>query len=223
MKNLQKAITFPQFQSITAYDDDGEEVENVFIGDIAEQYLRKFATVSGADKTFGLLDTDGKFYIGNKEVKIKESNIIDGDKEYAGTPGLWELIVARSPDDTIFINGDYDNYAEIMHSTNALRRNNDESETKPKANKRWKWKHILKPIWDEKDLYTGNSLTSSVPTIILPCDPIALVARLDIPMASKAAGNTSVRYELLSICDEFLRQHLVDKHKHKIIIEIIKC
>ena len=52
MKNLPKAITFPQFPSITAYDDDdGEEEEDVFIGDIAEQYLRKFATVSGADKT----------------------------------------------------------------------------------------------------------------------------------------------------------------------------
>ena len=52
---------------------------------------------------------------------------------------LWELIVARSPDDKIFTNEDYDNYAEIMHSTNALRRNNDESETKPKANKSLKW------------------------------------------------------------------------------------
>ena len=52
MKHLPKAITFPQFPSITAYDDDdGEEEEDVFIGDIAEQYLRKFATVSGADKT----------------------------------------------------------------------------------------------------------------------------------------------------------------------------
>ena len=29
-----------------------------------------------------------------------------------------------------------------MHSTNALRRNNDESETKLKANNSWKWKHI---------------------------------------------------------------------------------
>ena len=42
MKNLPKAITFTQFPSITAYDDDdGEGEENVFIGDIAEQYLRK--------------------------------------------------------------------------------------------------------------------------------------------------------------------------------------
>ena len=90
MKNLPKAITFPQFPSITAYDnnDDGEEEENVFIGDIAEQYLRKFATVSGADKTFGLRDKDGKFYIENKEGKIKDNNIIVGDKTYTGTPGL---------------------------------------------------------------------------------------------------------------------------------------
>ena len=86
-----------------------------------------------------------------------------------------------------------------MHLTHALRRNNDESETKPKANKSWKWKHILKPIWDEKDLYTGNDITPSIPTIILPCDLIALVDRLDILMASKAAGSTGVRSELVSV------------------------
>ena len=47
IKNLSKAITFPQFPSKIAYDDDDdEEEEDVFIGDIAEEYLRKFATVS---------------------------------------------------------------------------------------------------------------------------------------------------------------------------------
>ena len=126
------------------------------IGNIAEQYLRKFASTSGTDKTFSLRDKDGKFYIGSKEAKIKENNIIVGDKKYTGTHELWELIVATTPDDKIFANWDYDNYAEITHTTNALRRNNDESETKPKANKRWKWKHILKLISDENDLYTGN-------------------------------------------------------------------
>ena len=157
--------------------------------------MRKFATVSGADKTFGLRDKDGRFYIGNKEAKIKDNNIIVGNREYSVTPELWELIVARYPDDKIFTNGDYDHYAEIMHSTNALRRNNDESETKPKANKSWKRKHILKPIMDEKDLYTGKGLTSALPTIILPSDPFALVERLDTMMTSKAAGNTDVRNE----------------------------
>ena len=43
MKNLPKAITFPQFPSVTDYDgDDGEEEQDVFIGDIGEQYFRNF-------------------------------------------------------------------------------------------------------------------------------------------------------------------------------------
>ena len=109
MKYLAKAITFSQFSSITAYDDDGEEEVDVFIGDIVEKYLREFAFVSGADKIFGLRDKDGKFYIGNMEAKINENNIIVGDREYVGTPALWKLIVATTPDDNIFTNGDYDN------------------------------------------------------------------------------------------------------------------
>ena len=44
MKNFKKVITFPQYPSITAYDDDGEEEVDVFMGDIAEQYLQKFAS-----------------------------------------------------------------------------------------------------------------------------------------------------------------------------------
>ena len=105
-----------------------------------------------------------------------------------------------------------------MHSTNALRKNNDESENKPKANRSWKWKHILKPIWNEKELYTGQDLTPLDATIILLSDPVALVERLDILMASKAAGNTVVRNELVAVCDELLRQNLIDKKIYKIIM-----
>ena len=94
--------------------------------------MRKCTSKSGTDRTFGLRDKDDKFYIGNKKAKIKEKNIIIGAKEYAGTPGLWELIVATTPDYKIFTNGDYDNYAEIRHSTNALR----ETKTKVKINRK---------------------------------------------------------------------------------------
>ena len=69
MKNLPRAITFPQFLSITAYDDDGEEEVKVFIGDIAEQYLRKFASVSGTDKTFGLCEKMVSFTLGTRKQK----------------------------------------------------------------------------------------------------------------------------------------------------------
>ena len=110
MKHLPKAVTFPQYPSIAAYDDASEEEGKAVIGNIAEQYLRKFASTSGTDKTFGWRDKDGKFYIGSREAKIKENIIIVGEKEYSGTPGLWELIVATTPDDKIFTNGDYDNF-----------------------------------------------------------------------------------------------------------------
>ena len=58
--------------------------------------MRKFASVSGADKTFGMRDKDGKFYTGNKEAKIELNNIIVGDREYASTPELRALIVATT-------------------------------------------------------------------------------------------------------------------------------
>ena len=74
----------------------------------------------------------------------------------------------------------------------------------------------IKPIWDEKDLYTGNVITPSISTIVIPCNPIALVERLDIRMACKAAGNTGVRKEFISVCNELLRQNLIDKHTCKI-------
>ena len=80
MTNLPKAMAFPQYHSITDYGDDGEEEEDAFKRETSEQYLRKFACVSGADKTFGLREKNGKFYIGHKKAKIKENNIIVGDK-----------------------------------------------------------------------------------------------------------------------------------------------
>ena len=67
--------------------------------------MPKFALVSGANKTFGLRDKKGKFYVGNNEATIKENNITVDDKEFVFTPELWELIVATTPDDTIFTNG----------------------------------------------------------------------------------------------------------------------
>ena len=67
MKNLPKATTFPQFPSITAYDDAAEEAEDVLIGDIAKQYLPKFATVSGEDKTFELRVRMLSFTLGTRK------------------------------------------------------------------------------------------------------------------------------------------------------------
>ena len=102
IENLPQAITFPAYPSIQAVDDKETIVAPYFIGDIAESYLRKFTTKSEADKTYGLYDRKGKFYIDNKTVDIKDHNIVVDDEEYRGTPGLWELIVSKNPDDNVY-------------------------------------------------------------------------------------------------------------------------
>ena len=50
---------------------------------------------------------------------------------------------------------------------------------------------------------------------MIPSDPVALVERLKLLLASKAAGNTGVRNELVSICDELLRQKKISKTLYK--------
>ena len=43
--------------------------EDTFIRDIAKQYLRKFASASGAYKTIRLRDENGKLYIATRNQK----------------------------------------------------------------------------------------------------------------------------------------------------------
>ena len=69
MKNLPKVITFPQFQSITAYSHDDEEKGDAIIGDIAKQYLQKFASESGADRTLYCAVRMESFTLGMRKQK----------------------------------------------------------------------------------------------------------------------------------------------------------
>jgi len=52
----------------------------------------------------------------------------------------------------------------------------------------------------------ANSNPGTTGQGFLPCDPNALCERLELLMASKQAGNTRLRNEIVSICDELMRQ-----------------
>jgi len=49
----------------------------------------------------------------------------------------------------------------------------------------------------------------------LPSDPNSLCERLELLMASKQAGNTGLRNEIVSICDERLMQKSLSRDAHK--------
>ena len=49
----------------------------------------------------------------------------------------------------------------------------------------------------------------------LPSDPNAMCERLELLMASKQAGNTGLRNEIVSICDELLRKKFLPRDAYK--------
>ena len=170
-----------------------------------------------------MYDKAGKFYIGNKLAIIVDNDLVVGKDEYEGTPGQWELIVSKEPKN--FTEEDYENYANLMIQTNTLHRGNDPESKYPKSSSGYKWKNILRDIWfKEKELkyYHPYKYYEGKWVVVMLGDPNALFERLDLLLASKEAGNTGVRNELVIICDELKRQGVLDTRSYKKLNSIIK-
>ena len=189
------------------------------VGPIAKRYLERYLSRTEGDQTFGLRSEQGVWKMGDKEIRVNGDDIIVGDQEYQGTPGLWELIVKDKPSEGNYTEDDLRTYAQILIRSNAMRRDNDPDNPYPKASRGWKWTNIVKPIWNNRNrptYYEGQGRQ----TVIIPSDPNALIERLDVLMASKRAGNTGTRNELVSICDELLRQNAISKNEYKNVLRI---
>ena len=214
IENLPNAIKFPAYPSIRAFEKPLEGEDTQYMGEVAEKYLRKFATKDEADKTFGLYDRHGNFYIGNKPVVIIDNNIVFEDEEYEGTPGLWELIVSKNPIE--YTIEDFNNYTRLMLKTNTLHRDNNPDSIYPKSSKSFKWRYLLRDVWNNREKYEGSGV------VVIPSDPNALLERLDLLLSSQEAGHTGVGNELVSICDELKRQEVIDTDTYKKLNSYIK-
>ena len=204
-------------------EEEEEEEEYELIGETARYHLNK----SNTDKTFGIRKKGSHHYIGNKHVIVMEDNNIvikeSGDK-FMGTPGLWELITSKDPQEELdYDEDDLKEYERLMIKTNALHKDYDPNNPYPRSSKSDKWLKILGPIWHRKRLaewqkkgYEGKG------TVIMSSDPNALLERLDLLLASQKAGHTGVGNELVSICDELKRQGILDTLAYKKLNSIIK-
>ena len=208
IKKLPDVLEWPREVYTPAIEGPGvADMETA--GPIAIEYLTKY-TGKDADDVFGVHgNKEEGLSIGDTRIHLNGNNIIVGEREYEGTPGLWELISMKRPNDRVYDDEDYDNYAEIMINTNALKRDNDGESRTPKASKGWKWNNLLKGIWAKRGKYEGTGV------VILPSDAEALLDRLELLFASKGAGNTGLGNEIVSICDELLRQKVLDVNQYK--------
>src|SRR5688572_17959565 len=203
-----KAVQFPQYPSIEAYEaPSAEDVNTLELGEIAAEYLQRYASNDkSTDKKFGIHSKDGIFYIGDTPITIQGDDITVKDKTYAGTPGLWELLTLEEPNDSIYKDKDHNDYEEIMWETNAM--SQSKNPNKPKSSGGKKWKNIIKHIWNKRKK-TGKGV------VVLPQAPNALVEMLALRLASFQAGNTGVRNEIVGISEELLRQGVIDATSYK--------
>ena len=217
-----KPIQFPQYPSIKAFDDEPDESDRTLeLGLLATEYLKQYASnKKSVDTTFGINSKDGSFYIGDRQITIKGDDVAIDHTVYKGTPGLWELITMAKPDNTIYDSSDLETYAEILERTNAM--SQPSNPKKPKSSKSEKYTQIIKPLWNRMlGLRSTASSGKGVNTVILPQDPNALVEMLTLRIASYQAGNTGVRNEIISKCDELRRQKQISAEEYKKIIILI--
>lgn len=210
-----KALKFPQYQSIEAFEDAPEDVKTLELGDLATRYLQQYASnKKSVDTTFGIYAKSGTFYIGERPITIEGDDVIIGTTIYKGTPGLWELLTMAKPNDSMYSSNDLETYAEILARTNAMA--HPDNPNKPKSSRSEKYKDIIKPLWNRMlHPVVGKGV------IVLPHDPNALVEMLKLRLASAEAGNTGVRNEIVGICDELLRQNQIDRDEYKKLIKQI--
>ena len=91
-------------------------------GPLAESFLRKYMD-DVVDRSFGIRYENGHFMMADKILKIYGDNIMLDDEVYVGTPGLWTLIIDKSP--KTYTKEDYERYKELLHETNAMYRDYD--------------------------------------------------------------------------------------------------
>jgi len=156
--------------------------------------------------------------MGGKRVVIdNDSNLFVDGKIYEGTPGLWELIVMKKPRTGVYDGDDVKHYREIMKRTYAMR--HPENPQRSAANRWRKWENFMRPIWDKHVQKPKQKAKRQQKKTqgqgFLPSDPNALCERLELLMASKQAGSTGVRNEIVSICDELLRQKILSCDAYK--------
>ena len=112
---------------------------------------------------------------------------------------------------------DKKNYEKIMVETGAM--SNRKNPQRPIATRGHKWENFIRPIWEKHVQKPKQKVKRQQKKTqgqgFLPSDPTALCQRLELLMASKQAGNTGLRNEIVSIGDERLRHKILPRDDSK--------
>ncbi len=190
---------------------------------MATEFKRKIlARDPDVDTSFGIhFSQDGSSSMGSESVTIRGDDIIVGNEVYYGTEGLWRLITGVKENQigeigVDFTNEDLKQYIRLLRQTNVLHQNYDPNNPRPRSSSSWKWKVILKPLWnkfrEEEDSGKDGSGIKFLPSTIK-----ALREKLDLLIGEYKAGNTATRNELIAVLDQLRSRKAVTEDDYKAI------
>ncbi|KAE9523776.1 hypothetical protein AGLY_015836 [Aphis glycines] len=131
--------------------------------------------------------------LGKKEIKLVGNTIIVDDTTYPLTQGLCSLVFSKAP--KLYTENDLKTYKSILIQTSAHLTSNSK-QIKKGGNK---YRDIITTLFPSG---SGLSVQLQKHTLQYWNNPNELVSRLKLLLASKAAGNTGVFNEILSIFEE---------------------
>lgn len=155
------------------------------------------------DKTYGPKKlSDGNIILGDKEVKFIENSILIDGTTYSTTSGLIQLLFLKNP--LIYNDNDLEVYKSILIQTSAHLTLKSKKIKKSGS----KYKDIIRKLFP-----SGGQLSMKLQknNLVYWDNPNELVDRLRLLLASKAAGNTGVSNEIISIFEELLEAGLIKR------------
>ncbi|KAL4126067.1 hypothetical protein QTP88_010298 [Uroleucon formosanum] len=146
------------------------------------------------DKTYGpKIRANGSVHLGKKEINLVDNTLTIEDISYPLTQGLGNLIFSKNP--KLYNKNDLDAYKSILIQTSA-HLTADGRKIKQGGNK---YHYLIQNLFPSG---AGLSVKLQKHNLVYWNDPNELVERLKLLLASKAAGNTGVSNEILSIFEE---------------------
>lgn len=215
LPTVQELLSTPEGRKSTEY-----YLDNWFKGPVVKQYMRKFFNDKNhsIDNVFGPYFGEGdKLMLGKYPIAFEDNgDIIIKNVTYKGTPGLYELIFMKKPDEYVYSEEDLAAYSLIIKETSAYL---SLSTNKRKSSSSHKYKNIIKPIIDNIPELSASiprttrwqsnvegrgllRLTNNKPDYIYWNNLNELCDRLQLLIASRHAGHSGHENEILSIIEE---------------------
>ncbi|XP_072757486.1 uncharacterized protein [Anoplolepis gracilipes] len=205
--------------SVQLQTSEGQNMLREHLGPLGQRYIGAILSQdenNEIDYVYGVKFSDEGMILGDKHFEVdKNDNIIINGVKYAGTPGFYELIFKRIPDDAAYTENDMHKYKSILLATNAHRR--DSNVRNPVlGNKGYKYKYIIASLFPikrkiGKGINLPHIITLSENKIeyVHWNDPNELVDRLRLLEASRRAGNNAHGNEVMSIIEELREAGLI--------------